>query len=385
MPTGTLTLTNNSAIVKGTGTAFNTELKSGDFIVSTVGGITYTLPVKTVDSATQVTLVKAYDGPTQAGAAWYAVPRDAMSAITAQLAAETAKALRGLNLDKENWQQVFSGAGNITVKLPDGGTYSGPAWNSITASLNNKLDKTVATAQEIKGALSLQGSLITGQAANLDVGGYARFRKSVTFDDYMLLKSAVQLSPAENSATSITATNTFTGNSGTVQGPAITSQIKAQGVVKQMTMSLRQELNITDYGFISFQDWAGRWHEVRLQNNGDMNNLTGNWVTGSDRRIKTEVKEIEDPIALIRGLRLYSGKRDGKPFIGGIAQEIEKKLPQVVAEGGSLELQNGETITRVKSVDYSTLGYVALAALNQALDRIDRQDELIKELMEKVQ
>lgn len=385
MPAGTLTLTNNSAIVKGTGTAFNTELKAGDFIVSTVGGVTYTLPVKTIDNATQVTLVKAYDGPTQAGAAWYAVPRDAMNAITAQLAAETAKALRGLNLDKENWQQVFSGNGNITVKLPDGGTYSGPAWNSITASLNNKLDKTVATAQEIKGALSLQGSLITGQAANLDVGGYARFRKSVTFDDFMLLKNAVQLSPAENSATSITATNTFTGNSGTVQGPAITSQINAQGVVKQMTMSLRQELNVTDYGFISFQDWAGRWHEVRLQNNGDMNNLTGNWVTGSDRRIKTEVEEIEDPIALIRGLKLYAGKRDGKPFIGGIAQEIEKKLPQVVAEGGSLQLQNGETVTRVKSVDYSTLGYVALAALNQALDRIDRQDELIKELMEKVQ
>lgn len=385
MSIGEITLTSHSSVVKGSGTSFNTELKAGDFIVSVVGGVTYTLPVKTVDSATQATLIKAYDGPAQAGAAWYAVPRDAMNAITAQLAAETAKALRGLNLDKDNWQQIFSNTGNITVNLPDGGTYSGPAWNSITASLNNKLDKTVTTAQEIKGALSLQGSLITGQAANLDVGGYARFRKSVTFDDYMLLKSAVQLSPAENSATSITATNTFTGNSGTVQGPAITSQIKAQGVVKQMTMSLRQELNVTDYGFISFQDWAGRWHEVRLQNNGDMNNLTGNWVTGSDRRIKTEVEEIEDPITLIRGLKLYTGKRDGKPFIGGIAQEIEKSLPQVVAEGGSLELQNGEMVERVKSVDYSTLGYVALAALNQALDRIDRQDELIKELMEKVQ
>lgn len=61
MPAGTLTLTSNSIIVKGTGTAFNTELKSGDFIVSVVGGVTYTLPVKTVDNATQATLIKAYD------------------------------------------------------------------------------------------------------------------------------------------------------------------------------------------------------------------------------------------------------------------------------------------------------------------------------------
>ncbi|WP_342160152.1 tail fiber domain-containing protein [Serratia ureilytica] len=142
MPAGTLTLTNNSAVVKGTGTAFTTELKAGDFIVSVVGGVTYTLPVKTVDSATQATLIKAYDGPTQVGAAWYAVPRDAMNTITAQLAAETAKALRGLNLDKNNWQQVFSGTGNITVTLPDGSTYTGPAWNSFTAALNLKADKT---------------------------------------------------------------------------------------------------------------------------------------------------------------------------------------------------------------------------------------------------
>ncbi|MFJ3266029.1 phage tail fiber protein [Serratia liquefaciens] len=141
MPAGTLTLTNNSAVVKGAGTAFNTELKAGDFIVSVVGGVTYTLPVKTMDSATQVTLIKAYDGPTQAGAAWYAVPRDAMNTITAQLASETAKALRGLNLDKNNWQQVFSGTGNITVTLPDGSTYTGPAWNSFTSSLNNKANK----------------------------------------------------------------------------------------------------------------------------------------------------------------------------------------------------------------------------------------------------
>jgi len=142
MPAGTLTLTNNSVTVKGSGTAFNTKLKPGDMMVSVVGGVTYTLPLKTVDSATQVTLIKAYDGPTQAGAAWHAVPRDAMNAITAQLAAETAKALRGLNLDKENWQQVFSGNGNIAVKLPDGSTYTGPAWNSFTAALNQKADKT---------------------------------------------------------------------------------------------------------------------------------------------------------------------------------------------------------------------------------------------------
>lgn len=150
MPAGTITLTNNSVVVAGAGTVFDKELKAGDMIVSVVGGVTYTLPVKSVDSATKATLIKAYDGPTQAGAAWSAVPRETLNAITAQLAAETAKALRGMNYDKQNWQQVFSGTGNITVTLPDGSTYTGPAWNSFTTALNKKADQKTVDDLSVK-------------------------------------------------------------------------------------------------------------------------------------------------------------------------------------------------------------------------------------------
>lgn len=380
MPAGTLTLTNNSAVVKGTGTAFTTELKAGDFIVSVVGGVTYTLPVKTVDSATQATLIKAYDGPTQAGAAWYAVPRDAMNTITAQLAAETAKALRGLNLDKDNWQQVFSGTGNITVTLPDGSTYTGPAWNSITASLNNKLDKALTNSQEISGPLILKSN------ATLDAGGYCQFRKSVTFNDAVAAKKSITITGDANDASpSINISQQHTNSSGTVSGGGSYCRLTAQGTEKIFMMSLRQELNITDYGFLSYRDFRGNWHEVRLQNNGDFNNLTGQWVNGSDIRMKSDLVEIQDPLSLIRGLKLYTGKRDGQPFIGGIAQEIEQRIPLTVSQCGSFKLRTGETIENIKAVDYATLGYVALAALNQAIERIDRQDEIIKKLMEKLQ
>ncbi|WP_213873600.1 tail fiber domain-containing protein [Serratia marcescens] len=380
MPAGTLTLTNNSAVVKGTGTAFNTELKAGDFIVSVVGGVTYTLPVKTVDSATQATLIKAYDGPTQAGAAWYAIPRDAMNTITAQLAAETAKALRGLNLDKDNWQQVFSGTGNITVTLPDGSTYTGPAWNSITASLNNKLDKALTNSQEISGPLILKSN------ATLDAGGYCQFRKSVTFNDAVAAKKSITITGDANDASpSIHISQQHTNSSGTVAGGGSYCRLTAQGTEKIFMMSLRQELNITDYGFLSYRDFRGNWHEVRLQNNGDFNNLTGQWVNGSDIRMKSDLVEIQDPLSLIRGLKLYTGKRDGQPFIGGIAQEIEQQIPLTVSQCGSFKLRTGETIENIKAVDYATLGYVALAALNQAIERIDRQDEIIKKLMEKLQ
>ncbi|EAQ7353027.1 phage tail protein [Salmonella enterica] len=138
MSAGTLTLTNNSAAVAGSGTAFTTELAAGDFIVVTVGGVPYTLQIKSVESGTALTLVSNFTGPTQSGAAWSAVPRVALNMVTAALVAQSAEALRGLNYDKQNWQSIFSGTGNITIKLPDGSAWNGPSWNNISETLNQK-------------------------------------------------------------------------------------------------------------------------------------------------------------------------------------------------------------------------------------------------------
>lgn len=174
MSAGTLTLTNNSDAVTGAGTTFTTELVAGDFIVTTVGGITYTLPVKSIGSGTQLALVSKYPGPTQAGAAWQAVPRAAQNKITAELVAQTTAALRGLNYDKQNWQAVFSASGDITVVLPDGSTFTGPSWQSIKDTLALiDIDAVTALANQVstdaqqvstdKGAVQA-----AAQAANTD-------------------------------------------------------------------------------------------------------------------------------------------------------------------------------------------------------------------------
>ncbi|EBS3503324.1 TPA: phage tail protein [Salmonella enterica subsp. enterica serovar Bareilly] len=157
MSAGTLTLTNDTDAVTGSGTAFTAELAAGDFIVVTVGGIPYTLPVKAVNNNTSLTLVSIYTGPTQSGAAWSAVPRVALNMVTAALVAQSAEALRGLNYDKQNWQSIFSGTGNITVKLPDGSAWNGPAWNGITTELNKK-----ANASDLGSAASKNTGVNSG-------------------------------------------------------------------------------------------------------------------------------------------------------------------------------------------------------------------------------
>ncbi|MFZ5419697.1 hypothetical protein ACOY74_23875, partial [Enterobacter roggenkampii] len=176
MSAGTITLTNGSAIVGGAGTSFATELAAGDFIVSTVGGVDYTLPVKSVESNAQLTLVSNFTGPTQSGAAWSAVPRVALNMVTAALVAQSAEALRGLNYDKQNWQQVYSAAGNITVKLPDGTTFTGPSWKYLSDNMATKSGGAVPVNQGGTGSTTASGArtnLGLGNSATRDVGSAA--------------------------------------------------------------------------------------------------------------------------------------------------------------------------------------------------------------------
>lgn len=173
MSAGTLTLTNNSDAVTGSGTAFNTELAAGDFIVITVGGIPYTLPVKSIGSNTALTLVSKFTGPTQAGAAWYAVPRVAMNLVTAALVTQSAEAMRGLNYDKQNWQQVFSSSGNISVRLPDGSSFTGPSWLYMVNTVATKTNGAVPVNQGGTGETTAAGArtnLGLGSSATKDTG-----------------------------------------------------------------------------------------------------------------------------------------------------------------------------------------------------------------------
>lgn len=135
MSAGTLTLTNKSETVTGNGTAFITELASGAFIVATVGGISYTLPVKSVNNSTSVTLVNKYTGPTQSGVAWNAVSRDTQNQVTAALVVQSTEALRGLNYDKQNWQQFFTAEGDVTITLPDNSQITGPSAKKLISSV----------------------------------------------------------------------------------------------------------------------------------------------------------------------------------------------------------------------------------------------------------
>ncbi|KEA51452.1 hypothetical protein DT73_17205 [Mangrovibacter sp. MFB070] len=131
MSSGLITLNNGENVVSGEGTAFSHDLTSGDFICARAGGILYTLAILSVDSDTDVTLVKAHEGPDETGLAWYAVPRRLQNQITAELVAQNTEALRRANANDANYQRLLTESGYITITMQNGGEFYGPTWPKI--------------------------------------------------------------------------------------------------------------------------------------------------------------------------------------------------------------------------------------------------------------
>ncbi|MFI3039403.1 pyocin knob domain-containing S74 family peptidase [Atlantibacter hermannii] len=152
MSAGTLKLTSNSTAVVGTSTLFTTDLKPGDFITVTIGGVLYTLPVDTVTSNTAATLVSPFTGPTTTGAAWAAVPRKVQNQVTAELVNQSTAAIRALLAEKGNWTKFYTAPGDITMQFADDvAPVSGPGWQKMAGMLGS--------SQQVRGVLAAAANL----------------------------------------------------------------------------------------------------------------------------------------------------------------------------------------------------------------------------------
>ncbi|NIG13043.1 hypothetical protein F3J37_01015 [Pantoea sp. Al-1710] len=150
MASGTISVENGSSDVVGMDTAFTSELSVGDYILFTIGGTLYTYPILTITSDTALTFADDFDGPTTASVSFNSVPQNQMVSIPMDLVYQTTRAIRGLNLDKDNWQQVFSVDDDITVTLPDGTQYSGVSWLEASKGIDlTNLDTINAIADQV--------------------------------------------------------------------------------------------------------------------------------------------------------------------------------------------------------------------------------------------
>ncbi|WP_405125391.1 tail fiber domain-containing protein (plasmid) [Pseudomonas marginalis] len=330
MSAGTLTLTNNSAAVGGSGTAFTTELAAGDFILVIVGGVPYTLPVKTINSNTSLTLVSNFTGPTQSGSAWSAVPRVAMNLVTAALVAQSAEALRGLNYDKQNWQQVFSVSGNVTVKLPDGSSFTGPAWGGITASLDAKMNKD-QNLNDLTNKTTARNNLGLGNAAVANVGtssGTVAAGNDSRLGTVNGMSGGIITGNVALEATAFTLSAADVANSWFF--PIIFRSGQGTNVNMAQIYHSNQGININtglNTGTSKFNTFSANG------NYSCQGNITCVALTQtSDRDKKENIENIDDALSKIQKLNgvTYNFIDTGMPSAGVMAQELLEVLPEAI-------------------------------------------------------
>ncbi|EDB0907299.1 tail fiber domain-containing protein [Salmonella enterica] len=384
MSAGTLTLTNNSAQVSGAGTSFTTELTAGDFIVVTVGGVPYTLPVKTIESNTGLTLVSNFTGPTQSGAAWSAVPRVALNMVTAALVAQSAEALRGLNYDKQNWQQFFTADGDVTITLPDTSQTTGPSAKKLINSVVNKADKINGVVPKEQGGTGLSqpfgdkaGQFCQGDDSRLNsVNGKSggEITSTVSVLGGVTARVRSENEPSNGtvlSGDSVLSTHTIANVDRAVMG------MIARYTWGQPTSS--GEINV---GLLGAQ---GQWvigATYTFNGNGSAT-APGSWVPNSDGRLKFDIERISDPLEKMVKLRGVTWQRlDGMaPGIGFIAQEVQKVFPEFVFEGGDRTLDDGTVVEKVLSPDtYGVAAALHHEAILALMDQIEDLKTKVAEL-----
>ncbi|MEI9544090.1 tail fiber domain-containing protein [Citrobacter braakii] len=396
MSAGTLTLNNNSASVAGTDTTFTTELAAGDFIVVVVGGVPYTLPVKSVESGTALTLVSNFTGPTQAGAAWSAVPRVALNMVTAALVTQSAEALRGLNYDKQNWQQVFSGTGTITVRLPDGTTFSGPAWNSITTELSGKATKgansDITSLSGLTTALSVtQGG--TGATNEEDARTNLGLEYGTTAGT-VAEGNDTRLNTVDGKSTGVIngVQLTLNGNLNDSYGGNLTSRLVVTGKPTRTASFIVARPSSDDtVAVIRTSDWSvsgGDKEWTFLRSNGNAI-APGNWVNGgSTVKIKEKVEDIQNPRETMRIIRactwrLKTKNADGRFGIGVLAEGLYEAYPEAKVTAGDIELRDGTVVKDALSVqagDSGVLAAVHHATIISLMDENEAQQKEINQL-----
>lgn len=337
MPAGTITVTNGSATVTGSGTSFITELKAGDFIGVIVGGTPYTLIVASIASSTQLTIGAAYTGPTAGGLAWYAVPASLMYAVTQQAMNDMGKILRGMIQEKANWQQIYSASGNVTVTLPDGTQYSGPSWKSLATSLSGLGDSATRNVGTTAGTVAA-GNDSRLSTVNNKTGG--------------AITSAVTITAAVNA---LTIDGRQTESSGNVNN-------RLQLLGSSSTWDIFPQYYLVSGQYHCFRLVQNNTETFRANSNGSCYAVSFNPTSDSNLKFNKEL--LTDALINTMTTRGMSYDIQNERKVGIIAQDVEKFMPEaVVINANPVVLEDGTILEETKSLDYSAIAGLHTEAL----------------------
>lgn len=180
---GTVSVTTDSKKVVGTGTQFKTSATKPDKGHTFWGPDGLHYEVDYVESDTVLYLVKPYTGATAAGQS-YEIDITRTSTIPA-LSRDVSAMLAYAQGQYDAWQEILTGAGDVTLTAPDGQAVTVPALANMLSKSGNLAGLTdKAAARENLGAQAVGTAAFDGSTANAnwnEWGGFNEHTPSYNF------------------------------------------------------------------------------------------------------------------------------------------------------------------------------------------------------------
>jgi UDP-3-O-[3-hydroxymyristoyl] glucosamine N-acyltransferase len=117
-----------------------------------------------------------------------------------------------------------------------------------------------------------------------------------------------------------------------------------------------------------------------VDNNGNVV-AAGNVSAQSDRRVKSDIKTIENPLDKVLALRGVNFVKEGNYEMGVIAQEVEEVIPEVVGTTSTKTVDNPDGLEDLKTVSYGNMVGVLIEAMKeqqQQIEKIKNEIDLLK-------
>ena len=224
--------------------------------------------------------------------------------------------------------------------------------NYAFSSNNSSYLGTVAAASyQLNSTLAANVAVLTANNAN-NLGGVAPTSYVNTAGSYTL-SGNLTFSGAN---LSVSGTNSYFTSNVTITGTtsSISSNLSVSSIVSMTNTTAASSTTTGALKVSGGVGIGGSLYAAVITSSGDV-------TAFSDRRLKTEIKTIEDALEKVKRLRGVNFTKDDKYSIGVIAQEVQDIIPEVVNTDGEY-----------LSVAYGNLVGLLIEAIKELSAKVDR-------------